>query len=154
MISKSLRYIHARLLPPSEALFLPWQGLDAAKAEEERKQEQEQRTKMILDMKRNEDEETVRRSFEKSSSLFLTIFVQWRLVTNRNRYAYLRKNFRNLFLRKGFEYDNVFDWIIVWYLMMHPEEELEEEEEDIVHGNWNLFVAMWRKNGEGVWASS
>jgi hypothetical protein len=27
-------------------------------------------------------------------------------------YGYLRKMFRNLFRRQGFEYDNVFDWTI------------------------------------------
>ena len=32
-------------------------------------------------------------------------------------YTYLRKIFRNLFAREGFERDNVFDWTILTYLM-------------------------------------
>jgi hypothetical protein len=32
------------------------------------------------------------------------------------KYAYLRKIFRDLFIRNGFEYDNVFDWTIKRYL--------------------------------------
>ncbi|KAK3169674.1 hypothetical protein OEA41_009058 [Lepraria neglecta] len=31
-------------------------------------------------------------------------------------YSYLRKIFRNLFVRKGFDYDYVFDWTILEYL--------------------------------------
>lgn len=31
-------------------------------------------------------------------------------------YAYLRKIFRDLFIRNGFEYDYVFDWTIKKYL--------------------------------------
>lgn len=31
-------------------------------------------------------------------------------------YSYLRRIFRGLFARKGFEYDHVFDWTILEYL--------------------------------------
>jgi len=34
-------------------------------------------------------------------------------------YSYLRKLLRNLFLRKGFEYDNVFDWTIKKVFMIY-----------------------------------
>lgn len=33
------------------------------------------------------------------------------------RYAYLRRLFSNLFRREGFEWDQVFDWTILKYLM-------------------------------------
>lgn len=32
-------------------------------------------------------------------------------------YTYLRKIFRNLFVREGFDHDHVFDWTILKYLM-------------------------------------
>ena len=32
-------------------------------------------------------------------------------------YSYLRKNFRNLFVREGFDYDHVYDWTILEYLI-------------------------------------
>ena len=31
-------------------------------------------------------------------------------------YSYLRKIFRDLFVREGFEYDHVYDWTILKYL--------------------------------------
>ena len=32
--------------------------------------------------------------------------------TDKPDYAYLRKAFRDLFVQRGYEYDNVFDWTI------------------------------------------
>ena len=34
-------------------------------------------------------------------------------------YAYLRELFRDLFVRDGFEYDDVFDWTVLEYLRLH-----------------------------------
>ena len=34
-------------------------------------------------------------------------------------YSYLRKLFRNLFGREGYRYDNVFDWTIKKFFMLH-----------------------------------
>jgi hypothetical protein len=34
---------------------------------------------------------------------------------DRPDYPYLRKIFRSLFVRQGFEYDNIFDWTIKRY---------------------------------------
>jgi hypothetical protein len=34
-------------------------------------------------------------------------------------YSYLRKLFRNLFVRKGFEYDHVFDWTVKKFNMIY-----------------------------------
>jgi casein kinase I homolog HRR25 len=40
------------------------------------------------------------------------------------KYAYLRKIFWDLFIRNGFEYDNVFDWTIKRYLELdRPQKE-------------------------------
>ncbi len=41
------------------------------------------------------------------------------------KYAYLRKIFRDLFIRNGFEYDNVFDWTIKRYLECSSRQEEE-----------------------------
>lgn len=32
------------------------------------------------------------------------------------KYSYLRRIFRNLFVRQGYEYDNVFDWTVLKFL--------------------------------------
>lgn len=32
------------------------------------------------------------------------------------KYSYLRRIFRNLFVREGYEYDNVFDWTVLKFL--------------------------------------
>jgi hypothetical protein len=37
-------------------------------------------------------------------------------ITAKINYSYLRKIFRNLFVRKGYKYDNVFDWTILKFL--------------------------------------
>lgn len=48
---------------------------------------------------------------------FVTYFDQIRATGfAKPRYAYLRKIFRNLFKREGYEYDNVFDWTVLKFL--------------------------------------
>ncbi len=38
-------------------------------------------------------------------------------VDDKPKYSYLRKIFRDLFIREGFEYDQVFDWTVLRYSM-------------------------------------
>lgn len=38
-------------------------------------------------------------------------------VDDKPKYSYLRKIFRDFFIREGFEYDQVFDWTILGYSM-------------------------------------
>ena len=44
------------------------------------------------------------------------------------QYSYLRKLFLVLFIRLGFEYDNVYDWTILWYAMDMQRNKAKEEE--------------------------
>jgi len=39
-------------------------------------------------------------------------------------YAYLRKLFRDLFVREGFQYDYVFDWTILKYQESMPQDKM------------------------------
>ncbi len=43
--------------------------------------------------------------------------VRSRGFDDKPQYAYLRKIFRALFARQGFDHDHVFDWTILKYLM-------------------------------------
>ncbi len=85
---------------------------------------------MIMEMKRTKTKELCD-GLPREFTIFLD-HIRSVEFGHKPKYAYLRKTFRNLFLREGFKYDNVFDWTIVRYLMMHPSEELEGEEEDTV----------------------
>jgi len=69
---------------------LPWQGLKVAS--------QKQKEELILKMKEA-----------------IKIFAM--VCLGNSRFIYLRKIFRDLFIREGFEYDQVFDWTILRYSM-------------------------------------
>ena len=87
---------------------LPWQGL---KAGDETDLEEQ-----ILEMKKNISTGDLCRDLPKE---FATYFDHLRSLDfdETPKYAYLRKIFSNLFIRKGFDYDHVFEWTILKYLM-------------------------------------
>ena len=91
---------------------LPWQGLKAAS--------HSQREDLILEKKKTTSTEDLCKDLPNE---FKAYFDHLRSLDfdETPDYAYLRKIFRNLFAREGFESDHVFDWTILKYLMMQHE---------------------------------
>ena len=91
---------------------LPWQGLRAPTREE--------RYKLVLEQKQSI---SVKQLCGDSPPEFATYMDYVRGLGNYDRpnYGYLRKMFRNLFWRKGFEFDFVFDWTIREFSRLHQQ---------------------------------
>lgn len=96
---------------------LPWQGVKAT--------DQQEKYRLILEKKEavSLDElcDGLPRAFRDYQE-----HVRSLAFNDKPGYAYLRKIFRSLFLREGFEYDNVFDWTVIKYLMSLPEDEQQQ----------------------------
>ena len=86
---------------------LPWQGLKAP---------EKQKNKLILEKKIATSVEQLCDGLPKE---FAEYFHHIRSLGfgDPPRYRYLRKIFRTLFLRESFEYDHVFDWTVLMFLM-------------------------------------
>jgi hypothetical protein len=83
---------------------LPWQGLKATT--------KKQKYERILEKKISTSTEVLCKGFP---SEFRTYFEHVRTLRFEDRpdYDYLKRLFRELFFRKGFSYDNMFDWEIL-----------------------------------------
>ncbi|OAD77132.1 Serine/Threonine kinase CK1 [Phycomyces blakesleeanus NRRL 1555(-)] len=82
---------------------LPWQGLKAAT----KKQKYEQ----IMEKKMSTPTELLCRNFSSEFSIYLNYTRSLRF-DDKPDYSYLRRLFRDLFVREGFTYDYVFDWTV------------------------------------------
>jgi casein kinase I family protein HRR25 len=89
---------------------LPWQGLKAATEDERNELIKEKKTKISV--------EDLCGDLPKEFATCLN-YVRNLGFDDRPDYSYLRKHLRDLFLRKGFQYDNVFDWTIKKFFMIH-----------------------------------
>jgi casein kinase I family protein HRR25 len=87
---------------------LPWQGLTATN--------QEQKEELILAMKQTISTEDLCEDLPREFATYFK-YVRSRGFDDKPQYAYLRKIFRALFVRQGFDHDHVFDWTILKYLM-------------------------------------
>lgn len=87
---------------------LPWKGLKAANKKEE--------AEMILERKRTISTQDLCKGLPQE---FAAYFDYIRSLPQKAKpdYSFLRKRFRDLFTREGFEYDNVYDWTILKYLI-------------------------------------
>ncbi|TKA64435.1 hypothetical protein B0A49_10133 [Cryomyces minteri] len=87
---------------------LPWQGLKATS----RKQKDE----LVLEKKRTTSIEELCDGLPEE---FASYFQHVRALRfgDKPDYGYLRKTFQNLFLCRGFQHDNVFDWTILKFLI-------------------------------------
>ncbi|KAL9022929.1 MAG: hypothetical protein Q9196_007468, partial [Gyalolechia fulgens] len=87
---------------------LPWQGLTAA--------DQTQKEELILKEKETINIEDL---CEGLPGEFAAYFDHIRSLDfdKEPKYSYLRKIFRDLFVREGFDYDHVYDWTVLKYLM-------------------------------------
>jgi serine/threonine protein kinase len=91
---------------------LPWQGLKAAT--------KKQKYDRIMEKKMTTSTEVLCRGFPNEFAIFLNYTRSLRF-DDKPDYAYLRKLFRDLFVREGFQYDYVFDWTIfkyVWFFYL------------------------------------
>ncbi|KAK9456061.1 kinase-like domain-containing protein [Dipodascopsis uninucleata] len=85
---------------------LPWQGLKAAT--------KKQKYDRIMEKKMTTPAEILCRGFPAEFSLYLNYTRSLRF-DDKPDYTYLRKLFRDLFVRDGFQYDYVFDWTMFKY---------------------------------------
>ncbi|WFD31316.1 non-specific serine/threonine protein kinase [Malassezia sp. CBS 17886] len=82
---------------------LPWQGLKAAT--------KKQKYERIMEKKMMTPTETLCRGFPTEMAIYLNCCRSLRF-DDRPDYSYLRKLFRDLFVREGYQYDYVYDWSI------------------------------------------
>ncbi|KAI8826963.1 kinase-like domain-containing protein [Fimicolochytrium jonesii] len=85
---------------------LPWQGLKAAT--------KKQKYDRIMEKKMTTPTEVLCRGFPNEFSMYLNYTRSLRF-DDKPDYSYLRKLFRDLFVREGYQYDYVFDWTVVKY---------------------------------------
>ena len=101
--------------------FLPWQGFKAANKKEKRR--------LILEKKKTMD---VKELCDGLPNEFVHYFDHVRSLAFNDKpdYTYLRENFHTLFIRESFEYDNVFDWTVLKFLIKLQEEKALKEKEE------------------------
>ncbi|KAK2768858.1 Casein kinase I isoform delta [Arachnomyces sp. PD_36] len=100
---------------------LPWQGTGIT--------DRTARTKKILSMKESITPEELCEGLPEE---FARFFTHLRSVDfdEKPNYSYLRRMFQKLFVRMGFEYDFVYDWTILLFLISEESKEQEEESEE------------------------
>lgn len=91
---------------------LPWQGLKA--------EDGTQKEELIMEKKKAISIQDLCDGCPKEFSSYFE-HVRSLGFGDKPKYSYLRRNFRSLFIREGFEYDHVFDWTIYKYMMLHPQ---------------------------------
>lgn len=87
---------------------LPWQGLKAT--------DPVQKEKLILEKKKTTSAERLCHELPEEFARYFQ-HVRSLRFGDKPDYSHLRKMFRNLFIRERFEYDNVFDWTVLKFLM-------------------------------------
>ncbi|EGY22240.1 casein kinase I isoform delta [Verticillium dahliae VdLs.17] len=85
---------------------LPWQGLKAAT--------KKQKYDRIMEKKMTTPTEILCRGLPHEFAIYLNYTRSLRF-DDKPDYSYLRKLFRDLFVREGFQYDYVFDWTVYKY---------------------------------------
>ena len=86
---------------------LPWQGLKATT--------KKQKYDRIMEKKMTTPTDLLCRTFPNEFAIYLNYTRSLRFG-DKPDYSYLRKLFRDLFVREGFQYDYVFDWTIFKYV--------------------------------------
>jgi casein kinase I family protein HRR25 len=82
---------------------LPWQGLKAAT--------KKQKYDRIMEKKMTTPTDLLCRGFPAEFGIFLN-YTRALRFDDKPDYSYLRKLFRDLFVREGYQYDYVFDWSV------------------------------------------
>ena len=91
---------------------LPWQGLTAT--------DQKQKEELILKKKEPIKIEDLCKDLPKEFVVYFSYIGSLDFGEDPD-YSYLSKIFRDLFVREGFDYDNVYDWTIPKYIMLQNE---------------------------------
>ncbi len=86
---------------------LPWQGLAAT--------DQTQKEELILEEKKRINAEDLCEGLPQQFAVYFD-YIRSLNFDEKPKYSYLRKIFRDLFVREGFDYDHVYDWTILEYL--------------------------------------
>ena len=86
---------------------LPWQGLTAT--------DQTQKEELILEEKRKINTGDLCEDLPQEFAVYFD-YIRSLNFDQKPKYSYLRKIFRDLFVREGFDYDHVYDWTILEYL--------------------------------------
>ena len=89
---------------------LPWDGVQA--------ETDQGRNTLIMDKKRSVSIDELCGGQPREISVYME-HVRSLGFKDRPNYSYLRKIFRSLFVRRGFEFDNVFDWTTKRYAEQH-----------------------------------
>ena len=87
---------------------LPWQGLKAAS--------QEQKEELILEKKKTISAKDLCDGLPQEFALYFD-HIHSLGFADQPKYSYLRRIFRGLYIREGFEFDYVFDWTVLKYFM-------------------------------------
>jgi hypothetical protein len=88
---------------------LPWQGLKAS---------EDKRNEGIREKKVNTPIEDLCDGLPDAFANYFH-YIQTLRFNSEPNYSYLRKLFRDLFVREGFEYDHLFDWTVKEFNMMY-----------------------------------
>jgi hypothetical protein len=91
---------------------LPWNGLKA-----ETKKEKYQ---LIMEKKKSISVEELCGDGPREFALYFE-HIRGLKYRDKPKYTYLRKIFRTLFIKKGFQYDHVYDWTILKYLELQAQ---------------------------------
>lgn len=100
---------------------LPWQGLKAAT--------KKQKYDRIMEKKMTTPTEVLTRGFPNEFAIYLNYTRSLRF-DDKPDYSYLRKLFRDLFVREGFHYDYVFDWTIFKYNQTKQSQTISQTQQD------------------------
>lgn len=89
---------------------LPWQGLEVGPDQD--------KNMVVMERKKNIDVDELCDQVPPEFGTYLE-YVLALEFGDKPDYSYLRTMFRSLFIRRGFEYDNVFDWTVKRYVEQH-----------------------------------
>ena len=109
---------------------LPWQGLKA--------NTKKQKYERIMDRKMSTSTEQLCKGYPTE---FRSYFEYCRSLRFEDRpdYAYLKRLFKELFYRKGFQYDNMFDWTVLNLQQerasLAPNEQQQQQQQQSMGGN-------------------
>lgn len=87
---------------------LPWQGFTGS--------DQKPKEEMILEKKETMTIDELCQDLPREFAAYFE-YIGSLDFNEKPDYSYLRRAFRDLFVREGFEYDHVYDWTVIKYLM-------------------------------------
>lgn len=93
---------------------LPWDHIKASSEEVSGQPAEERRLALIPEMKETISTKELCDGLPKEFAVYFD-HVRSLQFGDKPRYDYLRRSFRNLFVRERFKYDHVFDWTILKY---------------------------------------